>query len=137
MPIDKQVAFRKAMVVFTQKVAQQMANGLDTHVKLSNGDIAVTHYEILSYDDGVALDGFVTYKNKSFNFKGILDLESPLETDVFVPANWENTPSAQQLTKLDFVNSKIDTLKGEPSQAPSQAVLEEPAPSEVNAEPER
>lgn len=136
MPIDKQINFRIAMVQFTKRIAQQMANGLDTHVKLSNGDISVTHYEILSYDNGVALDGFVTFKGKSYNFRGLLDLVSTSQTDVFVPANWEGEPSEKQLAQLDSVNGKIDVIRGGPSLAPADMVSAAPAPSEVNAEPE-
>jgi len=135
MPVEKQVAFRDAISQFTKRVAQKMANELDTHVHLANGDIVATHYEIIGYDSAIDLEGFVSFQGKEYNFKGLLDLQSPGQTDVFIPATWDQNPSPEQLNTLDTLNNKINELKGEPAQEVTP-VTPAPSPGDVEAEPE-
>jgi hypothetical protein len=136
MSVEKQVAFREAISRFTRVLAQKMANGLDAHVHLSNGDVDVTHYEVIGYDNAIDLEGFVTFEGKGYNFKGLVDLESPNQTDVFVPATWDKNPSPEQLSTLDSLNERINTLKGEPAQEQPAPVSAVPTPGEVQADPD-
>ncbi|MFI5205771.1 MAG: hypothetical protein ACHQVK_02425, partial [Candidatus Paceibacterales bacterium] len=119
MPVEKQARFRTSVSFFTKSVAQKMANGLNTHVKLGSGDIAVTHYEIIGSDNAVVLEGVVTFQNNSYNFKGLLDLETPERSDAFVPASWDKNPTPEQLATLDGLNNRINVIKGDPGQSVS------------------
>jgi len=135
---EKQASFRTAISTFTRKLAQNMANGLGTRVRLSNGDIAVTHYEVINYDNAVDLEGIVNYKGQSYNFKGLIDLENPSESDVFVPATWDKNPTPEQLAKLDSLNAHISSLKGIPEPEVStepEPVMSAPPSGEVSADP--
>jgi hypothetical protein len=146
MPSDKQARFRTAITNFTRLLAQGLANGLGKKVTLTKGDIAVTHYEIIGYDDAIVLEGVVNHNNKTYNFKGLLDLETPGQTSVFVPATWDKDPTPEQLAKLDELNSRIGVIKGEPltsvtANPGESSELSEPPPpppaGEVTAEPEK
>jgi hypothetical protein len=130
MPPEKQAAFRDAITAFTQRLAQNMANGLGTRVTLTQGDAVVTHYEIIGYDDAIVLEGMVSHNGNAYNFRGLLDLGQPQQTAVFVPATWDKNPTPQQLAELDALNAKVDALKGVPPSAPT-----EPEPADVPAPP--
>jgi hypothetical protein len=135
MTLDRQVQFRAAITLFTKDLAQQLANTLNQHIKMSNGDIVVTHYEILGNDESIELEGFISFNGVEYNFKGLLDLQDPRRTSVFVPKSLEATPDAQSVKTLDQMNGQIDIIKNDST---SSAVEPEiPAtPAEVNADPQ-
>ncbi len=143
MPVEKQARFRTAIQTFTKKLAQQMANGLGRHVKLSNGDIAVTHYEIIGYDDAAVMEGIVNFEGKSFDFKGFVDLEKPEKTLAFVPASENSSPTGNETTQLDAMNDRIAVIKGMPAQndvaaePESSPAVTPPVAAEVSADPEQ
>jgi hypothetical protein len=114
MPVENQVHFRQAVSFFTSKLAQSLANHLSMRVTLTKGDIVVTHYEILGVDEGIVLEGFVTYNGASFDFKGLLDLRTPPNTEVFAPVALDVNPTPNQIHSLDEMNAQISTMKGEP-----------------------
>ena len=66
--------------------------------------------------------------------------EAPEQSDVFVPATWDKNPTSEQLATLDSLNSRIATLKGEPTvqevSAEPESVLPAPTPGSVSADPE-
>jgi hypothetical protein len=141
MPIDKQIRFREAMGLFTQRIAQNLANATGQHVLLSKGDITVTHYEVVGYDDAIVLEGFVNFNGNSHDFKGMLDLENPAQTTVIAPISLDVAPTPPQVQTLDALNARIAEMKGEP--APVQAspnvteapVEAEPATGQISADP--
>jgi len=134
MPVDRQVQFRAAITIFTKEIAQTLANQLRQRVALSNGDIVVTHYEILSYDAAIEVEGFSNYNNQAYEFKGLLDLQDPERTSVFIPQNLAIQPSADTVQPLVQINSQINKVQGELPGVPSEP--EVPAtPAEVTAEP--
>jgi hypothetical protein len=136
MPVDKQVQFRAAITVFTKEVAQSLANQTGQHVRLSNGDIVINHYEILGYDESISIEGFINSNNKAYDFKGLLDLQNPGKTSIFIPQSIEATPVEADLSRLDQMNQQIDEVKGKDSQNPVEA--EVPAtPAEINADPQK
>jgi hypothetical protein len=140
MTVQKQVQFREAINVFTKKMAQNMANILGQHIRLSSGDITVTHYEIVGYDEAIVLEGFVTHQGTGYDFKGFLDLRNPSGTTVVAPISMENQPGAELLKSVDDMNLKISALKGEAAPqtpAPETAPVENvPAAAEITAEPQ-
>jgi len=139
MPVQKQAQFRTAISVFTKKVAQRMANGLNQRVNLSSGDVAVNHYEILGYDDAVVLEGVINFQGKVYNFKGLVNIENPGSSDVFIPATWDQNPTPEQLATLDGLNQRIDSIKGvqtNPSDFPPEPQQAPPPPNDLSAEPE-
>jgi hypothetical protein len=132
MTIDRQVQIRAAITVFTKGLAQESANVLNQHVRMSNGDIVITHYEILGSDESIDLEGFISINGTEYDFKGLLDLQNPQLTSVFIPKSLESEPSSQQVQTLNQMNNQIETLKTETS--PTE--IEVPAtPAEVSADP--
>jgi hypothetical protein len=139
MPVDRQVRFREAIALFTRRLAQNLANSFNTHVRLVNGDIVVTHYEILGYDEAVVLEGLVSFNGGGYHFKGLLDLQTPAQTNVFAPVALDVEPSAAQIQSLDELNARIAQLKGEPAPGPvpaTNAPNTPPPAAEVNADPQ-
>jgi hypothetical protein len=140
MPVDKQARFRAGMITFTQKVTQALANNLHAHVVLANGDIAVTHYETLGQDDGVDLEGAVTYNGTPFDFKGLINLNQDSTVQVFLAGDETSEPSSTQLKSLDSLNHSMDELRGEAEAATPEATpsaLPATATSgEVSADPQ-
>lgn len=140
MSVEKQNHFRLSMIPFTQKVAQQLANVTHQHVALSKGDIVVTHYEILGYDDAVVMEGFVTHQNQTYNFKGLIGLESQPEEQVFL-AGTNDSPSPTELQNLDILNRSINDIRGETTNvvaSPAPGAVAAPTPSgEVSADPQK
>ena len=118
MPVDKQARFRSGITQFTQKITQDLANYTRQHVALSNGDIVITHYEVLGNDDGVDVEGTVNSGSKSYNFKGFINLDTENTSEVFVTGNGETEPSPDQLKRLDDLNHSIDQLRGEATPQP-------------------
>lgn len=134
MTVEKQAQFRTSIEDFTKKLTQQLANGLKQRVVLSKGDIVVTHYEVLGYDDAVVMEGFVTHQGKAYNFKGLLSLEPSEEQQVFVATTVDAAPTGEQIQNLDSLHSAIDNIRGE-SATPAPAPV--PTPSgEVSADPQ-
>jgi hypothetical protein len=139
MPVDKQARFRDGMIRYTRDATQEVANNSHDHVTLSNGDIVITHYEILGSDDGVDLEGIINHNNKSYNFKGLINLDTANSVNVFVTGNGETAPSTEQVRQLDVLNHSIDEVRGDanPETPPSATPAEEAAPAsgEVSADP--
>jgi hypothetical protein len=144
MPVDKQARFRTGITEFTQKLTQQLANFTHQHVALSNGDIVVSHYETLGLGGGLDLEGVVNFQSKSYNFKGLINLETDHQVDVFIAGNGESAPSADQLKHLDELNHQMDEIRGVSSetQAPATAgstpaypAEAAPASGEASADP--
>jgi len=137
MPVDKQAHFRSSIIDFTRKLTQQLANASRSHVALSKGDIVITHYEILGYDDAVVVEGFATHQKQAYNFKGMMSLTGQPEEKVFVTSTLED-PSPVDLRNLDDLNHSIDSIRGDvavASPAPAQPAV--PTPSgEVSADPQ-
>lgn len=137
MPVANQVHFRQAVSVFTQRLAQSLANRLGVRITLSKGDIVVTHYEILGTDDGIELEGFATHNGSSFDFKGLLDINTPSNTSVIAPVALDATPTSAQIQSLDEMNAKIGELKGEPVTAVPQTPMAPPEPpGEITVDPQ-
>jgi hypothetical protein len=113
MPVEKQARFRTGITAFTQEVSQQVANVSHQHVVLNNGDIAVTHYETLGQDDGLDLEGVVTFQSKAYSFKGVINLDPANTVQVFVAGDSDSNPTPAQLKSLDDMNSSINTLRGD------------------------
>ena len=141
MSVDKHAAFRSQINTFTQDITQQLANQLKTHVVLSKGDLVITHYEILGYDDAVVLEGAVNFQSKSHNFKGMINL-NPTDTSeahrtqAFVAVSSENPPGQDQLSSLDQLNASIESVRGDAAPAAPESNPVENAPSgEVSADP--
>jgi hypothetical protein len=135
MPVDRQVQFRAALTNFTKELAQTLANETHQHVRMTNGDVVVTHYAIVGYDESIELEGFVNLAGVDYNFKGLLDLQEPAHTSVFVPQALDQEPTDVEAQPLDQMNAKIDSIKGESQGAPIEAEI--PAtPAEVTAEPQ-
>jgi len=135
MPVDKQVQFRASLTLFTKQLAQNLANQLGQHVRMSNGDIVVTHYEVVGYDESIVLEGFINFGGAEHNFKGLLDLQEPTLTSAFIPQVLEREPSTLDVQPLDEMNSKITQMKGDSPGEPVE--VEVPAtPAEVTAEPQ-
>jgi hypothetical protein len=136
MPVEKQVAFRDSVEVFTKKLAQNLADNFNTHVKLAKGDISITHYEILGYDDAIVLEGAVIFNGNVLNFKGFLDLSNPGSTKVVAPISLDKEPTADQIKRLDDITAQVDSIKGEPSQPQSETPTADAMSSgEVTADP--
>lgn len=135
MPVDKQAQFRTGMINITQQITQQIANISRQHVVLSNGDILLTHYEILGADDGIELDGAVNSQSKSYNFKGLLELNPTNATQTFVTGGGEVPPTPAEFAQVDDLNREIELLRGNaiPDVTPTPIPL---MPSgEVSADP--
>ena len=64
--------------------------------------------------------------NVNVAFKAILNLNSPANTVVFAPANQE--PTAEELNKLDKVNTQVKALGGDPYQVDLEPENVVPAP---------
>ena len=143
MSAEKQAAFRSQVQVFTQMVTQELANQVQTHVSLSKGDIALTHYEIVGYDDAVILEGAVSFQSKTYNFKGLVNLnaankDKEHQTQVFLAASSESPPTQGQLKQLDQLNASIGQVRGEAGPAPSTSATPANTPSgEVSADPQK
>jgi hypothetical protein len=133
MTVDKQVNFRQSMNLFTQELAQNMANSLHTHVRLANGDVVITHYEMLGTDEGVVVEGFVNMGEMDYNFKGVLDLNVPARTEVLAPVSMDQDPTVQQLTTIDHINAHVAELRGEPVPPPQSPIQAMPAPIQPGA----
>ena len=112
MPVDKQAQFRTGMIDMTLQITQQIANLTHQHVVLSNGDILLTHYETLGADDGVEIDGAVTFQSKSYNFKGALPLNPSVPPQVFVTGGGEIPPTTSEFAQIDSLNHSIEVLRG-------------------------
>jgi hypothetical protein len=97
MTVDRQVQFRAAITIFTKNLAQELADSSGKHVRMSNGDIVLTHYEVLGYDQAIQVDGFVTENGIESNFKGILDLQNPAKSSAVVITSLEKDPTPQQI----------------------------------------
>ena len=136
MSVDKQVQFRAAITEFTKKVAQTLADEHHSRVKLSTGDIVINHYEILGYDESIMIEGSVGNGGSESQFKGILDLQSPMKTSVFIPDELNADPSKDAINDLNQINTKVDLIKGNTSSQPVED--EEPAtPAEISADPSK
>ncbi len=140
MSVEKQAKFRSRISTFTQELTQQLANQLKSHVVLSKGDVVITHYEILGYDDAIVLEGFANFQTKTHNFKSMINLtdNGPVQTEVFVAPSSENPPSPDQLKSLDALNATIDTIRGvspEPVVAPAPTPVVVVPSGEVSADP--
>ena len=107
MPVDRQAKFRDAISSFSQDIAQQLADITNRHVQLSTGDIVITHYEVLGYDDAIVVEGFVGQSGREFQFKGLLDLNHPELSLSFIPSDLNKDPNELNLTRLDLLNQRI------------------------------
>jgi hypothetical protein len=137
MTVQKQIHFREGVSLFTKKLAQSLANSFGSRIRLTTGDIVVSHYEVLGYDEAIVLEGLVTAAGKDYNYKGLIDLRNPGMTVVFAPASLDVAPTAAQIHSLDQLNAKIAEIKGEPTPvAPVLMATPEETPGEVTAEPE-
>jgi hypothetical protein len=142
MSVQKQVQFRDAITLFTQRMAQALADKFSEKVRLSTGDITVTHYELLGFDDAVVLEGFVTVDDKAYDFKGLLDLKDTNSTAVIAPVSLDKKPSTEQIKTLEGLNKRISEIQGDDSSVVAQpendeAVEAQPAAGEVVAEPKK
>lgn len=138
MTVEKQVQFRDSVSLFTVKLAQNLANVLHAHIQLAKGDVIITHYEILGYDEAVVLEGIVTANGAGQNFKGVLDLQNPAQTTVIAPIALNAEPTTDQIKTIDDLNRRIGEIKGEPVQSPTEtSVPAEPATGQITADPEK
>ncbi len=140
MPVERQASFRDSISIFTQRIAQSLANFTGQRVTLSKGDIVITHYEALGYDEAVVMVGFVNHNGTSYNLKGLLDLQNPPQTSVFAPVSLDSAPTPAQIQSLNQLNAHIDAMKGIPAPAaapvPSAPIMPEPPAGEISVEPE-
>jgi hypothetical protein len=110
--LPAQANYRQAMIDFTLKLQQQVANIVGFNVVLSANDIVISHYQQLNGDTGVVIEGFVTYQQQnSYPFKGYLNLTNGTAS-VFVTGSSGQNPSQGELNQLNTVNSQIQNAGG-------------------------
>ena len=151
MSAERQAAFRVQIESFTQLLTQAVANESQSHVTLSKGDIARTHYEMLKNDDGVLLEGGVAFKGTTYHFKGLLNLnskdkEKEHQTQVFVANVTDKPPTDDQKKEMEKLNQSIAEVRGAPEPSPSPVSSASPSSSaspadtpkgEVSADPKK
>jgi hypothetical protein len=113
MPIDKQVEFRRAIVKFKERLEDKVSAVTGKAIRLSKGDIVLTHYSLIGLDDGFTLEGFVSANGKPYNYKGFIDLVTPRNSDVFVASNMNRKPANDEIAALKKLNNAITAAGGE------------------------
>ncbi|OQW48570.1 MAG: hypothetical protein A4S09_04010 [Proteobacteria bacterium SG_bin7] len=110
--LQTQVNYRTAMIDFTLQLQQQVSGILGYQAVLSTNDIVVTHYQQLSGDTGVVIEGWVSYQQQhSYPFKAYLNLYTGT-ANLFVTGNNGQFPSQTEIDTLNGLNSQIQDAGG-------------------------
>lgn len=105
MTPDKQSHFHRGLILMTEVLAQKLGT------QANQLAVELDHYEVLNLDDGLTLVGVVSLNNQPFSFQGVINLDHPHSSDVFV-TSFDTDLNNDQIGALNRVNATIDSLRG-------------------------
>jgi hypothetical protein len=112
-----QTNFRQAITNFTDWLADAISQNLQASFAFGDNDIVINHYENLQ-NQAIEIEGFVDRADIHVSFKGLLDLNDPSQTLVFVPNG--DTPTDDQLNILAAINDRMTQLGATPDVAQNE-----------------
>ncbi len=118
--------YRTALEVLTDKLNAQISNYVSGRFYFGPNDIVINHYRNLGGGQ-VMVEGFVDRGSLHVAFKGRLDLESPYNSDVFVPTVTDYSPVATGIAILNAIVA-LEQAADVREHVSSNIVYEEPAP---------